>query len=62
MTSDNLRGTVEIEIMGPWIETILWEVPLMACLSESYFQVVDTEWNYDNQYGDPNNLSTAICH
>ncbi|PPQ91005.1 hypothetical protein CVT25_013930 [Psilocybe cyanescens] len=50
VTSDNLKGKVEIDITGPWVETILWEVPLMACLSESYFQVVDTDWNYDNQH------------
>jgi nicotinate phosphoribosyltransferase len=36
VTSDNLKGRVEIEIIGPWVETILWEVPIMACLSESY--------------------------
>lgn len=51
VTSDNLKGNVEIDIAGPWVETILWEVPLMACLSESYFQVVDVDWNYDHQFG-----------
>ncbi|KAH9481535.1 putative nicotinate phosphoribosyltransferase [Psilocybe cubensis] len=49
VTSDNLKGTVDIDVSGPWVETILWEVPLMACLSECYFQEVDTDWNYDNQ-------------
>ncbi|KAJ7573854.1 nicotinate phosphoribosyltransferase [Mycena floridula] len=42
-------GVVEIEAVGPWVETILWEVPLMACLSETYFKTVDTDWNYDGQ-------------
>ncbi|KAF4614099.1 hypothetical protein D9613_007691 [Agrocybe pediades] len=51
VTEDNLKGTLEIEISGPWVETILWEVPLMACLSETYFQVADIDWNYDHQYG-----------
>ncbi|KAG6907090.1 hypothetical protein DXG01_010624 [Tephrocybe rancida] len=46
---DSLFGHVEIEAFGPWIETILWEVPLMATLSECYFSFVDTDWNYDNQ-------------
>ena len=36
---------------GPWVETILWEVPLMACLSEMYFLTTDTDWNYDGQEG-----------
>ncbi|PFH46817.1 hypothetical protein AMATHDRAFT_82439 [Amanita thiersii Skay4041] len=42
-------GDITIEISGPWVETILWEVPLMACLSEVYFQIVDTDWNYTGQ-------------
>ncbi|KDR76409.1 hypothetical protein GALMADRAFT_247886 [Galerina marginata CBS 339.88] len=66
VTSDNLRGQVEIEIAGPWVETILWEVPLMACLSESYFQVVDVDWNYDHQrdiaYSKAKALLEANCH
>lgn len=49
VTSDNLKGHVEIEISGSWVETILWEVPLMACLSETYFQVVVVDWSYDGQ-------------
>ncbi|KAG6840931.1 hypothetical protein C0991_003189 [Blastosporella zonata] len=48
-TADGLFGNVEIEAFGPWIETILWEVPLMATLSECFFSFVDTDWNYDNQ-------------
>lgn len=44
-------GQVEIEATGPWAETILWEVPLMATLSETYFQIDNTDWNYDGQSG-----------
>ncbi|PPQ75671.1 hypothetical protein CVT24_001934 [Panaeolus cyanescens] len=51
VTDDNLKGRIEISISGPWVETILWEVPLMACLSETYFQLVDTDWTYDGQDG-----------
>jgi len=58
VTEDNLKGTVEIEISGPWVETILWEVPLMACLSETYFQIADTDWSYDQQYGSFSTLLT----
>ncbi|KAI0636175.1 nicotinate phosphoribosyltransferase [Trametes polyzona] len=43
------RGHIRIDAVGPWQETILWEVPLMACLSEIYFTTVDTDWNYDGQ-------------
>jgi nicotinate phosphoribosyltransferase len=51
VTSDDLLGRLEIDITGPWVETILWEVPLMACLSETYFQTVVVDWNYDQQDG-----------
>ncbi|KAF8962685.1 nicotinate phosphoribosyltransferase [Flammula alnicola] len=66
VTSDNLQGKVEIDIVGPWVETILWEVPLMACLSESYFQTVAVDWNYDHQdeiaYSKGKTLLEAGCH
>ncbi|KAF8622569.1 hypothetical protein AX15_006917 [Amanita polypyramis BW_CC] len=42
-------GSISIEVSGLWAETILWEVPLMACLSETYFQVVVTDWDYTGQ-------------
>lgn len=45
-------GDISIEISGPWTETILWEVPLMACLSETYFQIVMTDWDYTGQEGE----------
>ncbi|KAI0790194.1 nicotinate phosphoribosyltransferase [Irpex lacteus] len=46
---DEDRGQIEINATGPWIETILWEVPLMASLSEIYFRTTDTDWSYDGQ-------------
>ena len=44
-------GRLEIEATGPWVETILWEVPLMAVLSELHFTTGDIDWNYDGQEG-----------
>ena len=61
VTSDKLRGHVEIEVSGPWAETILWEVPLMACLSESYFQVVVEDWDYNDQDSTYFLLSNALA-
>ncbi|KAG5719967.1 putative nicotinate phosphoribosyltransferase [Termitomyces sp. T112] len=49
VSADGLLGNVEIQVCGPWTETILWEVPLMATLSECFFHSVDVDWNYDNQ-------------
>ncbi|KAJ3876821.1 nicotinate phosphoribosyltransferase [Lentinula edodes] len=43
------KGHIEMTAEGPWVETILWEVPLMACLSETYFTTVDNDWSYDGQ-------------
>ncbi|KAL0954721.1 hypothetical protein HGRIS_003674 [Hohenbuehelia grisea] len=48
-TADGIFGTIEMDISGPWVETILWEVPLMACLSESFFSVDRTDWTMDGQ-------------
>jgi len=41
------NGDLEIRIVGKWHSTILWEVPLMAIISELFFQKVDTEWDHN---------------
>lgn len=59
-------GKIEIEATGPWHETMLWEVPLMASLSELFFTTVDKDWSYDGQEGvlsaplSPSMLSNSI--
>jgi len=40
---------LELQIVGKWVDTILFEVPLMAIISELYFKIVDTNWDYDTQ-------------
>lgn len=52
VSDDGEEGRVEIEASGLWRESILWEVPVMACLSELYFRVGATDWNYDGQEGE----------
>lgn len=37
-------GELDLRIEGNWAETILWEVPLMALISELYFITIDTGW------------------
>lgn len=36
-------GDLKIHISGPWYTTILWEVPLLAIISELYFAMVSTK-------------------
>ncbi|OAA62062.1 nicotinate phosphoribosyltransferase [Niveomyces insectorum RCEF 264] len=47
-TPDDL-GDIDIAIRGPWVDTILYEIPILALTSEAYFRFMDTEWTYENQ-------------
>ena len=47
--ADDVVGDIHIEIRGTWVDTILYEIPLLALASEAYFKFMDTDWNYDGQ-------------
>lgn len=46
---DEIYGNLEMTIQGLWVETILYEIPLLALTSEAYFKFVDQDWEYDGQ-------------
>jgi nicotinate phosphoribosyltransferase len=47
--SDDDIGEVNLVVKGLWVETILYEIPLLALTSEAYFRFMDTDWTYDGQ-------------
>lgn len=42
---------LDIRIKGPWHSTILWEIVLMAAVSELYFEIIEKEWKRNSQNG-----------
>ncbi len=41
----NLKDhNLSITVNGPWHRTIFWEVPLLAAISEAYYETIDTKW------------------
>ncbi|KAL5358902.1 Quinolinate phosphoribosyl transferase [Aspergillus floccosus] len=47
--SDDDLGDIEYVVKGLWVDTILYEIPLLALTSEAYFRFCNKDWDYSNQ-------------
>jgi nicotinate phosphoribosyltransferase len=49
VTVTNVDGNLSIDIEGLWINTIMWEVPLLAIVNELYFSDLTDNFSYDKK-------------
>lgn len=47
--SEDDVGEISIQVEGKWLDTILYETPLLALTSEAYFRFCDRDWDYNHQ-------------
>ncbi|KAH0543112.1 hypothetical protein FGG08_002538 [Glutinoglossum americanum] len=56
------NGEVMLGVRGLWVETILYEIPLLALTSEAYFRFCDRAWAYDGQEETAYRKGVSLLH
>ncbi|KAI9505110.1 nicotinate phosphoribosyltransferase [Coemansia spiralis] len=46
---DEDTGALDLRVYGKWSQVILYEVTVLALISESYYRFVDTDWDFSGQ-------------
>lgn len=46
---DGPFGDLDMTVTGLWVETMLYEIPLLALTSEAYFKYVEKDWTHEGQ-------------
>lgn len=57
-----MSPNLEITVKGPWKSTILYEIPVLAIVSEAYFKFCDTDWNYEGQKENATNKTNELLN
>jgi len=55
-----INGDLKIKIEGYWHRTILWEVPLLALISELYYEMIGKEGKWDRVIRKANNINKGF--